>query len=126
MHEKSLALDERRRRKRFRMNESSFVIIPDWPSLGKVVNMSQGGFAFEYVAGNKWSDELSCEGMLFGANDSCLNNLPFSIIQDFKLPAGQSDSRKLRRRCCAQFGELTPQQQFMVECFMWVNCTAEC
>ena len=118
--------DERRRFKRFKVrNESSFVLAPEWPALGEVIDISEGGLAFTYVAEQEWPGELSEGGMVFGNHDSCLSNVPMNVVSDYVLPVNHLERRINLRRRCIEFGELTNEQKFLLECFIWINGEVE-
>ena len=84
---------------------------------GEIIDISMGGLAFSYVDRGDWSDESFDQGMLFGENDLCLEDLPLKIISDCAINSGLS----IIRRCGVKFGELTPKQISQLEYFIWAN-----
>ena len=118
--------EERREFKRFRIKEdSSFVSNSTWPDKGILVDISKGGVAFHYHADSAWPDGFADEYMLFGDHDSCLNHLPMEVVADRIVHYGQSNTLLVRRRSL-KFGPLNEQQKFLLECFIWINSTAQC
>ena len=88
---------------------------------GEIIDISMGGLAFSYVDRGDWEDESFDQGMLFGENDLCLEELPLKIISDCAINSGLS----IIRRCGVKFGELTPKQISQLEYFIWANTEAK-
>lgn len=115
------ALDEQRQAKRFLVNkQTSFVENSKWPGQGMLVDISKGGFAFHYVSKTPWSDGSDEGCMVIGAHDSRLTNVPATVVSDRIIQCGQGTPRIVRRRSL-KFGDLDPQQKFLLECFIWIN-----
>lgn len=118
--------DERREFKRFRIkNGSSFVLHSNWPDKGVLVDISKGGLAFHYNSEAPWSDAADEGYMFFGDHDSCLNNVPMKVVDDQIVQYGQGNTMVVRRRSL-KFGPLSQHQKFLLECFIWINSTAQC
>lgn len=118
--------DERRKCKRFRIkDESSFVLSPAWPDKGILVDISRGGVAFHYTGETPWPDTSADGCMVFGDHDSCLADVPTEMVADRIVRSTQGNTLVVRRRSL-KFGPLSEHQKFMLECFIWVNCAAEC
>ncbi len=120
-------VDEQREYKRFQVKRaSSFVMNPQWPSMGELVDISRGGFAFNYMSGDAWPQGDGGANVIFGAHDSCLNDLHVSVVVDFALPGGLDDGKVVCRRRGVKFTELTENQRFVLDCFIWINRAPEC
>jgi len=120
------ALGEQRKMKRFRVKEqASFVLNSIWPDKGMLVDISKGGLAFHYISELPWPDDAGDGCMVLGEHDSCLANLKAEVVADRIVQCGEGNAMVVRRRCL-KFGELTEQQQFLLECFIWINGTAQC
>ena len=118
--------DERRVFKRFRIKDgSSFVLQSNWPDKGMLVDISKGGFAFHYNSENPWPDGSDEGCMVFGDHNSCLNNVPMTVVADQIIQCGQGNTMVVRRRSL-KFGALSQHQKFLLECFIWINSTAQC
>lgn len=114
--------DERRRFKRFKVEPgSSFVVTSEWPTLGEIVDISEGGLAFTYKDARQWTTELPEGCMVFGKHDSCLNSVPLRIVSDRLISKGNRESGGSVRRRCVEFDKLTKEQHFLLECFIWIN-----
>ena len=119
--------DERRKYKRFRIKEeSSFFMTEENPLMGKLLDISEGGFSFNYLGEKQWPDKADEVGMLFGGHESCLNDLPVNTVSDHLVESGISEHSIIVRRRCVKFGELSKKQKFLLECFIWINTEAEC
>lgn len=119
-------LDDRRKNKRFSViGQSAFVINTNWPDKGEVVDISKGGFAFQYVSDIPWPENSDDGVVVFGNHDSFIVNIPAEVVADQIIPCGQGNAMIVRRRSL-KFGDLTEHQKFMLECFIWVNATGQC
>lgn len=120
-------MDERRKHQRFQVKEkTSFIMNPEWPASGELVDISNGGLAFNYVSDNEWSCSEDNSGMIFGNHDSCLTDLPMRVVADWPMAQKNSASKPGVRRCCLKFGVLSDEQKFLLKCFIWINGVCEC
>lgn len=118
--------DERREFKRYRVKEgASFVLNSNWPDKGMLIDISRGGFSFNYQAETPWPECPDACCMVFGEHDSCLNHVPIEVVADMIAPSGKGNSIMVRRRS-VKFGDLNQQQNFLLECFIWINSAAQC
>lgn len=119
-------LDEQRMTKRFRVKEKvSFVANSSWPDKGVLVDIGKGGLAFHYVSELPWPDGTDQGCQVLGEHNSSLANVPGEVVADRIIHCGQGNSMIVRRRSI-KFGLLTEQQQFLLECFIWINGVMEC
>ena len=118
--------DERRAFKRFSLHEgTSFISCPDWLDKGELVNIGKGGLAFNYNSETPWSD-CPVEGFeVCGKQTSSLNNFPMTVVADHPIKCDHGNTMFVRRRSY-KFGELNLHQKFLLECFVWINSTAQC
>ncbi len=119
--------DEKRAHQRFHVKRrTSFVLNPEWPSMGEVVDISYGGFAFNYESHDKWPAVEGNSSVIFGDHDSCMTDLPVQIVADFAVGNESAPTSSVARRCCVKFGKLNDEQKFLLECFIWINGVNEC
>ena len=104
--------NERRKSRRFKIGEGIFAHVTSGiQALGKVLNLSEGGLAMEYVG-----EESSTMGRgtllyLFGnGGKSYLANVPVRTISDFEIPREFAFSSLTSRRMGMAFEELTQTQ----------------
>ncbi|MBU0675294.1 MAG: PilZ domain-containing protein [Proteobacteria bacterium] len=107
---------EQERRQHERYSAKSGTIRID-EKAGEIIDISMGGLSFSYVDRGDWSDTSFDQGMLFGDNDLCLEDLPLKIISDCAINSGLS----IIRRCGVKFEGLTAKQLSQLEYFIWAN-----
>ncbi|MDP2104766.1 MAG: hypothetical protein Q8J76_02135, partial [Desulfobulbaceae bacterium] len=103
----------------------AFVVNHNWPEKGELVDISKGGFSFQYVSDTPWPDSSGGGFMVFGNHDSIIANVSAEVVADHIIPCGHGNAM-IVRRCSLKFGNLTEHQRFMLECFIWVNAEAQC
>ena len=97
---------ERRKHKRFRMQEDAFVALkPHYEKTGHIIDISIDGLAFRYNDIGQPSSKSSELDIFFADDRFHLEKVPFETILDF-----ETDSLMNFRRCGVQFGELTDNQ----------------
>jgi len=103
-------LIDRRKHERFQLQHTVFAtLLPDYQKTGKVIDVSMGGLAFQYLA-ELHPPAASCELMFFSASgDFCLSGLSFVTVSDFENDRVPFSSIRTRR-CGLQFGELVGDQ----------------
>ncbi len=102
---------ERRKHKRYKANERTYILSPDSKKIGDILNISLGGLAFQYyvVDNEDRSDELSelnisVGGLLY------LVNIPFQTVFDYEIDNDLSFSTITKRIRGIQFGALNVLQ----------------
>jgi hypothetical protein len=86
------------------------------------MDISMGGLAFSYVAGEDQPNRSYELGILLAEHSFHLTKIPFETIWDKE--AEQLPSISLRmRRCGLQFGELTRDQKSQLEYFVQHHTT---
>jgi hypothetical protein len=104
-------LVDRRKHKRFQLQDTVFAtLLPDYRKTGKIIDVSMGGLAFQYISELQPATVVSCELAIFSATgDFHLSRLSFVTISDFENARVPFSSIRTRR-CGLQFGELTGDQ----------------
>ena len=107
-----------RKHRRLRVQDGAFVAIkPSDTHVGRLVDISMGGLAFDYVIGEKLPRpptelEIFVKGGAFR-----LSNIPCKAI--WVKASGQSRVTSVnRRRCGVRFGELTDHQEVKLKEFI--------
>jgi hypothetical protein len=102
---------ERRKHERFRVQGDAFAVLgPRSDILGNIIDISEGGLAFRYVAGPE-SSAGPCELDILCADRSFhFYKIPFETISDFEMTNEVSFGSLTPRRRSVQFRELTPDQ----------------
>lgn len=104
-------LYERRKYKRFRVQERAFVAFGSHVSeLGRIIDIGRGGLSFRYIAyGGRSNGSPELEICLADKSFS-LEKVPFKTVWDFEIADQFPSSRITMRRRGVQFGKL-PQDQ---------------
>ena len=103
---------ERRKQDRFKINAGAYVFYPSPNNIfmGKVVDISRSGIAFNYFTDNPVPDDISELGILVSRSGSALENLPFQIVSDEDMPDHPASILVMRRRS-GRFLTLTPAKE---------------
>ncbi len=116
---------ERRTHKRFRAQDGAFAVagMPPQPHFippGQIVDVSRGGLAFHYVAGDeKEGPNGSFELVILLANKNFhIDKVPFETISDFEIANEVPFSSITMRRRGVQFGKLTDKQISQLDYFI--------
>jgi hypothetical protein len=117
-------LTECRKYQRFLAKDSIFAVCrADSLRIGKVVDISRGGAAFQYVSFAEEHENLTKGAVdleVFKPGSSwCLKKASCCIVYDFEVPLGNSflDNYQVRR-CGIQFGELSQNQCSQLDSFI--------
>jgi hypothetical protein len=117
-------LRERRRHPRFQIRDWIFAACrADFLKLGKVMDISGGGIAIEYVSfsggnGNQVGDTAHLEVFECGSS-WCLNHTACRIVYDMEVPLGDSILHNYQiRRCALRFGELSRERASQLDSFI--------
>jgi hypothetical protein len=109
---------ERRKHMRFRVQDGTFAVFgPHSSKIGQIIDMSIGGLAFSYIAGEGRPNRSYELGILLAENSFYLTRIPFETIWD-KEAGGVPFSSVAMRYCGVQFGELTQNQASQLRYFI--------
>lgn len=102
---------ERRREKRYILRDGTYAFLrPPANKIGQIIDISMSGLSFCYFSTNGASrdahglDLLVDEGL-------CLEDIPYTTVNDFILPNEQPFSQITMRRRCIKFGSLSPRHR---------------
>lgn len=115
---------EGRKHKRFRVQDGAFAVagMPPHPRCippGQIVDVSRGGLAFQYVAGEEEGSNGSFELVILVANNNFHSDkVPFETISDFEIANEVPFSSITMRRRGVQFGKLTDKQISQLDYFI--------
>ncbi|NVM21601.1 MAG: PilZ domain-containing protein [Desulfobacterales bacterium] len=111
-------LVERRKDKRFQVKEGALAVLRPHPAkLGQIIDISRGGLAFTYIAGEgKPTGSFELE-IFFSDNGFHLDKIQFETVSDFEIREVPFSSITMRR-CGVRFGELTDNQVSQLEHFL--------
>ena len=99
---------ERRKKERFQADEQTFVVVrPDFTRLGKLIDISEQGLAFQHMA-SRAQEKASVELDIFkGGNALYLAKVMGEIVYDCQ---EETLFCYEHRRCGVRFGKLTDEQ----------------
>ncbi len=110
---------ERRRFKRFRVQEGAFAALrPHFTKLGQIIDTGEGGLSFRYVAIDTWAEEGSELDIVFAGSAVYLEKLPVRVVSDIPMPKESPFGTFVTRRLSVQFGELSPRQRSQLDQFL--------
>jgi hypothetical protein len=112
-------LEDRRRQKRFKVQEGAFAALVDQESrLGQIKDISLYGLAFRYIDSHE-KLENACElKIILGNRGLYLDKMPFKIISDIEIESEFSFSMVNMRQIGLEFGKLTPEQRSRLDRFI--------
>jgi hypothetical protein len=102
---------ERRGHKRYLVRDGTYAFLrAPANKIGQIIDISLSGLAFCYFSTNGASRDA--DGLDLLADDGiCLEDIPYTTINDFILPTEQPFSQITMRRRCVKFGHLTEKHQ---------------
>ena len=109
---------EKRKHPRFKASEGAFAVcLPSYDIVGQIIDVSQSGISFSYIADQTVPENLSELGIMFTKAKFSLRTLPFQSVSDIIIP-GHPASKLLMRRHSGQFLSPTPAQQKKLKQFI--------
>jgi hypothetical protein len=109
---------ERRKHKRYLPQDGTYAVLrPPANKIGKIIDISLSGMAFTYFSTNgktiasKGLDLLADEGL-------CLENIPYTMINDSVIPNEQPFSQITMRRHCIQFNGISDDHRNQLKSFI--------
>ena len=113
---------ERRKHKRCSVqNESYAAISPNSKKLGKILDISKGGLAFEYFANCESEISDPCQTIYLSSNGCYVEDIPFKIIEDSKVSSNQPFNSMEKRKQRVQFGNISNRQSFDLDFYIQKN-----
>jgi hypothetical protein len=116
---------ERRKRRRFRIQNDTFVVLrSNGTKVGALKEITMEGLSFHYVGREEPLAESAELSIFSPDNDFYLFTVPCKITSDLKLYKKHPNSITMRR-CGVKFGKLTDQQASEIEYFIQNHTTGE-
>jgi hypothetical protein len=95
---------------------------PDYEKVGKLINLSRGGLAFEYISNENKKTELSRVNIFKVGEVFNLHNLPCKVVYDIPIPPARDGIQSLKysqsRRCGIQFDMLPKEDRVQLAMFI--------
>jgi hypothetical protein len=124
-------VDERRTRKRFQVKDWIFsVLVPRYDRLGKIIDISEGGLSFHYIARSSTEDPQKMHKsfaieVFEGGGGRSLVRLPCTTVYDRETGDSISGDPAMIRRCGVQFDKLSSSQKSQLASFLHHYTTGE-
>jgi hypothetical protein len=118
------AFFERRFHQRFEA-QSGAIASSQLDVIGQIVNMSETGLAFRYVASRERSKESTALSIELTDHTFKLDQLPFKVIWDVAMPNGFSIGPISLRYCGVEFVNLTDDQKRALRYFVGNHTTVD-
>ena len=112
---------ERRKHKRFKVQGDAVAVLSRSPDVaGQIVNISEGGISFRYVASRQRSDESPRLNLLASNEKVSSKSMPFKCVWDSPTTDVFSFSfGRISTRCCGlNFGDLTDDEKLELKKFI--------
>ena len=111
---------ERRKAVRFLPQIETYVALrPEFTKLGKIIDISKGGLAFQYIGSKEESRGPTQLDLFTGNNGFYLSTLRCKVIYDITLSEKETAATPLeRRRCGLEFVEATEAQAAQLEQYL--------
>jgi hypothetical protein len=112
-------ITERRIHRRFEVQEGAYAALNNGSlKVGQIKNISKGGLAFRYLDDGTPTEGSYKAYLFLTDNDFFLQNLPFNTVSDFQVDSETPSNALFKKQCGGQFGDLTPDQMFRLDCFI--------
>ena len=94
----------------------------DYEKMGKLIDLSRGGLAFEYMSNEDTKTELAQVNIIKVGGVFNLHNLPCKVMYDIPIPLArdgiQSLKHALNRRCGVKFNMLPDDDRVQLAMFL--------
>ena len=112
-------LAERRRLKRFQVQEGAFAVVrPDFTRLGQIIDISHEGLAFQYAVTATQENGASELDIFLAGDGFYMENMPCETVSDRRATKKTSKNFLPLRRCSVRFKEITGTQIARLEYFI--------
>ena len=115
---------ERRKHARFKVQSKALAALAQSPTVaGHIIDISEGGLSFRYVAGQQRSQESPRLNLLVSDERFQYKTLPFKSVWDFPIPDHFSFGSISTRHCGVEFGDLTDDAKSEIKKFIKIHTT---
>jgi hypothetical protein len=104
---------------------SGAIASPQLEVVGQIVNISETGLAFRYVASRERSKESNVLSIELTDHTFRLDQLPFKVVWDFAMPDGFCIGPISLRYCGVEFGNLADDQRRALRYFIQNHTTVD-
>ncbi len=109
---------DRREHPRYRVSNEALAILKPHPiKLGQIINISEGGLAFQYLGEDKINAQYIELDIFVSKNGKQFNAFPFSKVRDFQISSQFEKSTPIRQ-LCVKFDDLSVEQKSLLKNFI--------
>jgi hypothetical protein len=109
---------ERRKNNQYKVQNDAFVVLrSNDTKIGRIIDISTDGLAFQYIGKESSLDEKGELGIISAENSFYLYNVPCKILSDRKVYKNHPSPISMRR-CDIQFEKATKDQRSQLEHFI--------
>jgi len=110
---------ERRKHLRFKVQGNALAALRQTPTVaGRLINISEGGLSFRYVASRQRSKECSHLNLLVDKSGAHFKSLPFTSVWDSAMPDAFSCGSISIRQCGVAFGQMMEAERQDLKAFI--------
>jgi len=118
---------EQRRSTRFIVEENAYALLkqPHYSEMAKIVDISKSGIGFLCVNEGDWSDapftiDILCDGNKQNQNHQLesFQDIPLHPISYCSEEIPTKEDNRFFKRCGVRFGDLSPEQQLLIDRFI--------
>ncbi len=109
---------DRREHPRYKVSNEALAILKPHPiKLGQIINISEGGLAFQYLGENIIDSKYVELDIFVSKSGKQFTAFPFSKVRDFQI-SSQFDKSTPIRQLCLKFDNLSTEKQFLLKDFI--------
>ncbi len=113
-----MKIEDRREYPRYKVSNEALAILKPHPiKLGQIINISEGGLAFQYLSENTIDSKYVELDIFVSKNGKQFNAFPFRKIRDFQI-SSQFEKTTPIRQLCVQFQDLSFEQKSLLKNFI--------
>jgi hypothetical protein len=119
---------EHRKYARYLPQNNAFAALGSkYTRVGKIIDISLGGLAFDYISGEYSGQNSSRVDIFLVGNVFHLYNLPCKMVYDIKIHVPHVNNNFIKilttKRCGVEFGELSDDNLAKLKLFLQINTT---
>jgi hypothetical protein len=118
-------LDERRRHKRYKVQDGTFAALPSNYLVGQVKNLSRGGVSFTCIASGRQSGSMPVLEIFSKDDGFYLREVPFKIVSETDVENHVPCSSLQMIEISGEFADLTEFQKSQLDYFLQHFAKAE-
>lgn len=111
-------IDDRRKHKRYSVQEGAFAALPSNYLVGQLKNISQGGASFTCIASVKQSCRMPVLEIFSKDNGFYLREIPFKVVSETDVEDHVPCSSLQMKKICGEFADLTEYQKSQLDYFL--------